>query len=337
MYQPKISVISPVYNAADYVSACVKSCLTQSLRDIELIFVDDGSKDDSLAVLKELALGDDRLKVFSRQNGGASAARNFGLSQATGEFVFFIDSDDYIPRHTSLERLYDAAKSNGVKIAGGSMCIDRDGVVDFDSMHGRELDSFADERVVDYKDYQYDYDFTRYIYSLEMIREHNLSFPSLCQFEDPVFFVHAMLAAERFATIPDAVYAYRYGHQHLVWSDEMIRDRVEGITQLLALSSQLGYAKLHRYLTQQLSDEMLGAFLQNTGSDVALREMCRANGYVDGRLLQQVDPGMPSDFVIEAVRRMAFAYQRQERMKHSLLGRILVACKRGIKRLLGRN
>ena len=116
----------------------------------------------------------------------------------------------------------------------------------------------------------------------------------------------------------------------------MIRDRVEGITQLLTVSSQLGYAKLHRYLTQQLSDEMLGAFLQNTGSDVALREMCRANGFVDGCLLQQVDSGMPSEFVIEAVRRMAFAYQRQERMKHTLIGRFLVACKHAFKRLLGR-
>lgn len=336
MHQPKISVISPVYNVAEYVSACVESCLSQTLRDIELIFVDDGSKDDSLAVLNKLALADGRLRVFSRENAGASAARNFGLSQANGEFVFFIDSDDYIPEQTALERLYKAATANGVKIAGGSMCIDRDGKVDFDSMHGRELDSFPDERVIDYKDYQYDYDFTRYIYSLEMIRENHLAFPSLCQFEDPVFFVHAMLASERFATIPDAVYAYRYGHQHLVWSDDMIRDRVEGITQLLTVSSQLGYAKLHRYLTQQLSDEMLGAFLQNTGSDVALREMCRANGFVDGCLLQQVDSGMPSVFVIEAVRRMAFAYQRQERMKHTLIGRFLVACKHVFKRLLGR-
>lgn len=336
MHQPKITVISPVYNAAKYVSACVESCLAQSLHDIELVFVDDGSKDDSLAILNKLAQGDARLRVFSRENGGASAARNFGLAQARGEFVFFIDSDDYIPERTALELLYDAATSNGVQIAGGSMCIDRDGVVDFDSMHGRELDSFSDERVVEYKDYQYDYDFTRYIYSLDMIREKELSFPDLCQFEDPVFFVHAMLAAKRFATIPDAVYAYRYGHQNLVWSDDMIRDRVEGITGLLSLSSQLGYAQLHRYLTQQLSDEMLGAFLQNCGSDVALREMCRANGYVDGKLLQQVDDGMPSDFVIEAVRRMAFAYQRQERMKHTFVGRFLVLCKRLAKRLLGR-
>lgn len=336
MYQPKISIISPVYNAEKYVAACVKSCLSQSLREIELIFVDDGSRDGSLHILNGLAKTDNRLTVFSRENGGASAARNFGLSQARGEFVFFIDSDDYIPESTALERLYFAATSNNVKIAGGSMCIDRDGKVDFDSMHGRELDSFTDERVIDYADYQYDYDFTRYIYSLEMIRENDLKFPALCQFEDPVFFVNAMLCSERFATIPDAVYAYRYGHQHLVWSDEMIRDRVDGITQLLSISSKLGYARLHRYLTQQLSDEMLGAFLQNTGSDVALREMCRANGYVDGKLLQQVDPGMPSDFVIEAVRRMAFAYQRQERIKHTVIGRLLVRLKNAVKLIIGR-
>lgn len=332
MSQPKISIISPVYNAEKYVAACVESCLTQTLQDIELVFVDDGSTDGSLAVLNKLAQTDDRLRVFSRKNGGASAARNFGLSQATGEFVFFIDSDDYIPEPTALERLYGAATPNGVKIAGGSMCIDRDGVVDFDSMHGRELDSFSDERVVEYKDYQYDYDFTRYIYSLDMIRENDLSFPNLCQFEDPVFFVHAMLAAERFATIPDAVYAYRYGHQKHSWNEKKLLDRIKGISQLLVVSSRLQYAKLHRQLLQQLNEEIINELMDFSSERSVFISLLSANSLIDISLLQQVDKTIPSDFLIEPLNRALYALQRRERIKSNFIVKFFVRVKRYIRR-----
>lgn len=91
-----ISVIVPVYNAAPFLSKCVESILAQQVEELELILIDDGSKDNSLAICEEYAAQDSRIKVISKPNGGASSARNCGLDNATGEWVTFVDADDWL-------------------------------------------------------------------------------------------------------------------------------------------------------------------------------------------------------------------------------------------------
>ena len=93
----KISVILPCYNAGAYLSACMDSLLAQSMRDFEVIFVDDGSRDDSLALARRYAERDVRIRVFSQENQGVSAARNLGLAHARGEWITFVDGDDLLP------------------------------------------------------------------------------------------------------------------------------------------------------------------------------------------------------------------------------------------------
>lgn len=91
-----ISIIVPVYNAATTLRECVDSILSQEFKDFELILVDDGSKDNSPTICDEYAAKDSRVQVFHKENGGVSAARNFGLDHAKGEWITFIDADDYI-------------------------------------------------------------------------------------------------------------------------------------------------------------------------------------------------------------------------------------------------
>ena len=95
---PCISVIVPVYNVENYLPRCVDSILSQSFTDFELILVDDGSPDNSGKICDEYAEKDNRVRVFHKPNGGVSSARNLGLDNALGEFVTFIDSDDYVGR-----------------------------------------------------------------------------------------------------------------------------------------------------------------------------------------------------------------------------------------------
>lgn len=94
--KPKISIIVPVYNSEKYLTRCVNSILSQSLDDFELLLIDDGSTDKSGLVCDEFARTDQRVKVFHQKNGGASAARNFGLDNCCGDYVSFIDSDDWL-------------------------------------------------------------------------------------------------------------------------------------------------------------------------------------------------------------------------------------------------
>lgn len=92
----KISIIVPVYNVEKYIKRCVDSLLEQTYSDIEIILVDDGAKDNSGSLCDDLAKNDDRIKVFHKENGGLSSARNYGIEKATGDYVCFVDSDDYV-------------------------------------------------------------------------------------------------------------------------------------------------------------------------------------------------------------------------------------------------
>ncbi|QMV69779.1 glycosyltransferase [Sphingobacterium paramultivorum] len=96
MEQPKLSIIIPVYNAEKYLNACIGSILSQSFRDFEIILVNDGSTDGSGAICDSFTIKDKRIKVFHKENGGVSSARNLGLDHALGEWIYFIDADDDI-------------------------------------------------------------------------------------------------------------------------------------------------------------------------------------------------------------------------------------------------
>ena len=96
MPNPKVSVFFPAYNLEDYIEQSVGSFLAQSYQNIEIVLVDDGSKDNSLSIIKQLAGEDGRIVYASLPNGVAAKARNTGLSLATGEFVMFVDGDDML-------------------------------------------------------------------------------------------------------------------------------------------------------------------------------------------------------------------------------------------------
>ena len=94
--QPKISVIVPVYKVEKYLHRCVDSILAQTFTDFELLLIDDGSPDNCGAICDEYAQKDNRVRVFHKENGGVSSARNLGLDNATGEWITFCDADDYV-------------------------------------------------------------------------------------------------------------------------------------------------------------------------------------------------------------------------------------------------
>lgn len=106
---PAVSVVIPVYNVEAYLCECVDSVLNQTMPDFEIILVDDGATDSSGRMCDEYANQDARIRVIHQPNGGLSAARNTGLDAATGEYVYFLDSDDYIAPH-ALEKLRDIAE-----------------------------------------------------------------------------------------------------------------------------------------------------------------------------------------------------------------------------------
>lgn len=119
MSRLKLSVVVPVYNAQNTLSRCVKSITSQTLKELEIILVDDGSKDGSLNLCEELAAEDKRIRVFHKENGGVSSARNLGIEKAEGEYIGFVDSDDYADVNM-FELMYEAAvrENAGIAVCG---------------------------------------------------------------------------------------------------------------------------------------------------------------------------------------------------------------------------
>lgn len=112
--KPLISVIVPVYNILDYLPRCVQSLTSQTYRELEILLVDDGSTDGTGKLCDELAKGEKRIRVLHKKNGGTSSARNLGIANAKGEYLGFVDSDDYV-EPGMYERLYEAITLYRVK------------------------------------------------------------------------------------------------------------------------------------------------------------------------------------------------------------------------------
>lgn len=111
----KISVVVPVYNVEDYLVRAISSIINQTYENIEIILVDDGSKDNSYAIMKEYEVLDHRIKCVQKENGGLSSARNSGLKETTGDYVYFVDSDDYIELNT-IECMVEAVCEHGADL-----------------------------------------------------------------------------------------------------------------------------------------------------------------------------------------------------------------------------
>ena len=198
----KVSVIIPVYNAEQYLSKCLDSVCNQTLKDIEIICIDDCSTDGSLSILKQFQRLDKRIKVIKPdKNSGVSVARNIGIKQAYGRYFSFIDADDFLETDM-LEKLYTKAKETGADIVIGRLV-----EIGYDST---EVQRTEVELVTKYKDKFFAAAaFTPAIYSSELITKNNIKFPEgVILGEDILFLAKAVIAANIVEAVPDAKYFY---------------------------------------------------------------------------------------------------------------------------------
>src|SRR5215217_4698126 len=117
---PRISVVVPIYDVESYLATCLQSLARQTVRDLEVIMVDDGSTDGSRALAERFACHDRRFHLLTQSNGGLGKARNAGSELASGEFLAFVDSDDVLP-HDAYERLLGALDRTGSDFATGNV------------------------------------------------------------------------------------------------------------------------------------------------------------------------------------------------------------------------
>ena len=245
----KVSVVIPVYNVENYLAQCLDSVLNQTLTDIEVICVDDGSTDKSLKVLNDYANKDVRVKVIQQSQQGPSVARNKGILLAQGEFVAFMDSDDFYPDNNVLNDLYSAAKKQNVKICGGSLKYLKDGNIVTPTEPEYSFDS---DKKIKYVDYQFDYGFTRFIYNRQFLTDNDICFPDLVMQEDPLFFVNAMSKAGDFYAMRRDVYIYRVSYKDKNFTYLKARDIAKSFYASLKICAENACSKLYYEICKRI-------------------------------------------------------------------------------------
>jgi glycosyltransferase involved in cell wall biosynthesis len=207
MTTPKVTVIIPVYNTERLLDRCLESVVRQSLSDIEIICVDDGSTDGSPALLDSWAERDARIRVIHQTNGRQGKARNAALRVARGEYVSMIDSDDYIPEEY-FERLYSAATEADADVA---IC----GIVKQKPVGERVVIAFDRVEVVRDADAKLrvchcppEFHPVNKLYRRAMLERLGLRFKEGVPYEDVMFVTRAIVECDRVVTVPNVHYYY---------------------------------------------------------------------------------------------------------------------------------
>ena len=271
MISGTVSIILPCYNVAPYLNKCLGSLAEQSWEALEIICVNDGSTDDTLAVLRKWAEKDSRIRVVDQENGGSFSARNAGLDAATGEYLGFVDPDDYV--HPSMyARLVETARRHDADVAacGYASFSDEDGAVMEDAGHapapGFEPDMKNSCFSRDSAWLRMDMVLWNKVYKRSFLQENSLRLePGFRGGEDDVFWLMTLPHASRVAVIPDQLYFYRRkraGSLSDVWDRDgwlysLDMDRLEHVAEYWKRSSWTASAMEHGWLAHVMKRYLL--------------------------------------------------------------------------------
>ena len=204
---PKVSIIIPIYNSEAFLPRCLESVTKQSLDEIEIICVDDGSTDSSYNILQEWTGKDNRIIVIRQANGRQGKARNAAIAIAKGEYIGMVDSDDYIPCDY-FERLYNAAEENSAELA---VC----GITKEKKHWKKIINSYSEVTVEEDAGSKLrlcncppDFHPVNKLYKRSMLERLALRFAEGVQYEDVMFVMRAICESRRMVTLPDVSYIY---------------------------------------------------------------------------------------------------------------------------------
>lgn len=213
----KVSIIVPIYNTGKYLPKCLDSLKNQTLQEIEILCINDGSTDNSLEILNRYKKEDSRFKIINQENQGQSVARNNGIKAAKGHYIGFIDSDDYAD-HSMFEKLYKNALEYNSDIAMCSITIlnEKTGLLSASDPY-MTLDLFPKEfekrafKYTETSDFIFRICVTPWnkIYKREFLSSKSIMFPNNLNFEDNVFFYETFMQADRISLTKEPLVIYR--------------------------------------------------------------------------------------------------------------------------------
>ncbi len=249
----KVSVIIPIYNVEDYLKECLDSVINQTLEDIEIICVNDGSTDGSLNIIK--SYDDERIKLINQENQGLSASRNVGLDNATGDYVCFLDADDYLIL-TALEELYDIVESKSLDFVMFKLRnFDTDTREELEHIYFEmiELKEKVKDNVFSFNDYPKEMFYTSVtapgkLFKHDLIKD--IRFPVGLIFEDNTFFTEVILNNAERIYIYDKYLYFRRVRQGSITnsSSQRYSDWLEISDMLMDITKKYGVYEKYGYI-----------------------------------------------------------------------------------------
>ncbi len=263
--KPKVTVIIPVYNAEDYIYGCLISIIKQTLKEIELIIVNDGSTDNTFSIISIFGQHDKRIKIINQKNAKTGAARNNALKLAKGEYISFVDSDDKLHK-TALEELYKKANLNksDVVICGA-----------YSVKHNKKGKGYYSiEKIPHYlknkvlknniiKKYIFSFPTTAWgkLYNTNFLIRNNILFQTGCNGEDQMFFIKTMLLADSIYIINKNYYYYLKDRKTSLTYSKQKNDNsvilnfyaIEKFLKKQNIDSNLNYKILNKYFIKAIS------------------------------------------------------------------------------------
>lgn len=203
MNKCKLSIIVPVYGVEKYIDKCLDSLVKQSLKEIEIIVVNDGTKDNSQKIIdKYVKKYPDKIKSYIKENGGQGSARNYGLKKATGEYIGYVDSDDFVEKDM-YKKLYDKAKENNYDIV---VCGNYNVSEDYQN---KNIDAFINNYNTDLENIFFGkMAVWNKIYKRDILIKNKLEFKEKVWYEDLAFTLKAIMNSNTFAFIDEPLYDY---------------------------------------------------------------------------------------------------------------------------------
>jgi CDP-glycerol glycerophosphotransferase len=251
---PRISVVVPFYNNEDLLGDCLKSIAAQSIADIEVLMVDDGSTDGSAAIAADMAAADPRFKLVQVPHGGSPGySRNRGIERATGEFLSFVDSDDTLPVHSLEHMMHTLEKSGSDFVSGGVLRTGPMGVTP-SVMHGRAVKTrMIGTHISRNADLFFDVSVWNKLFRKSFWDANQLVFPEGMVWEDLQLMTKAHVLARAVDTIPEPIYYWRErgtGALSITQSRTSIKNFRDRITALLAIDEFLRQHKPARLVAE---------------------------------------------------------------------------------------
>jgi len=288
----KISVIIPFYNEEKYISECLESVMSQTLKEIEIICVNDGSTDSSVKIVTEYLKKDKRIVLLNVGKKGGGAARNLALEKARGQFVAFLDSDDYYLDKNSLNMLYETAIINKVFVCGGlRQGLGKEKEITKHDLYRNICNINTGTVKLLYIDYQHDFHYHNYIYSIKIIKKYKIKFLEKCKFQDPIFFIKAMYYAKEYCIVPIEFYCYRGITQaKKYWEKEKILAVIEGLKDNLLFSREHELDILHWITAMRINNEYSKHILKyiNNKNDQLFIALNEANEILSYNLISRI-------------------------------------------------